>query len=125
MGFTTARMRYAAAASAAFAIAIALCMTAPLAAATQDEALIKKGQEVYAAQKCQMCHAIAGKGSKANPLDGVGAKLSAEDIRKWITHPTEMTAKTKSTKKPPMPAKWASLPAADLDALVAYLASLK
>jgi mono/diheme cytochrome c family protein len=123
MGFTTARMRYAAAASAAFAIALG--MTAPLAAATQDEALIKKGQEVYAAQKCQMCHAIAGKGSKANPLDGVGAKLSAEDIRKWITHPTEMTAKTKSTKKPPMPAKWASLPAADLDALVAYLASLK
>ena len=36
-----------------------------------------------------------------------------------------MTAKTKSTKKPVMPAKYSSLPAADLDALVAYLASLK
>ncbi len=33
--------------------------------------------------------------------------------------------KTKSTKKPPMPGKYASLPAADLDALVAYMQSLK
>ena len=68
---------------------------------------------------------IAGKGNKPNPLDGVGKKLTAADIRQWITHPTEMTAKAKSTKKPPMPAKYGSLPAADLDALVAYMASLK
>ena len=95
------------------------------APARADEAQVKRGQEVYAAQKCQMCHSIAGKGNKANPLDGVGKKLSAEDIRKWITHPAEMTAQTKSTKKPPMPAKYGSLPAADLDALVAYMQSLK
>ena len=104
-------------------VAVTLMWAAP--AAAQDEALIKKGQQVYAAQKCQMCHSIAGKGNKSNPLDGVGKKLSAEDTKKWITHPTEMTAQTKSTKKPPMPAKWASLPAADLDALVAYMQSLK
>ena len=91
-------------------------------AAAQDAA---KGQAVYTAQKCQMCHAIAGKGSKANPLDGVGGKLSAEDIKQWITHPKEAAAKAKSTKKPPMPAKYGSLPAADLDALVAYMQSLK
>src|SRR5262245_28823903 len=95
------------------------------AAAGQDAAQIKKGQEVYAAQKCQICHSVAGKGSKSNPLDGVGGKLSADDIRQWITHPTDMTAKTKSTKKPPMPAKYGSLPAADIDALVAYMQSLK
>ncbi len=94
-------------------------------AAAQDEALITKGAQVYAAQKCQICHAIAGKGNKSNPLDGVGKKLSADDIKKWITHPAEMTAQAKSTKKPPMPAKYGTLPAADLDALVAYLASLK
>jgi len=94
-------------------------------ASAQDAAQIKKGEQVYAAQKCQICHAIAGKGNKSNPLDGVGKKLSADDIKKWITHPAEMTAQAKSTKKPPMPAKYGSLPAADLDALVAYLASLK
>ena len=80
---------------------------------------------VYNAQKCQICHAIAGKGNKQNPLDGVGAKLSAADIRAWIVDPVAMTAKTRSTKKPPMPKKWQSLPAADLDALVAYMQSLK
>ena len=86
---------------------------------------VKKGEEVYAAQKCSVCHSVAGKGNKANSLDGVGAKLSADDIRRWITNPTEMTAKTKSTKKPPMPAKYDKLPAADIDALVAYMQSLK
>jgi mono/diheme cytochrome c family protein len=96
-------------------------MMAPSAGA-QDA---KRGEAVYAAQKCQTCHAIAGKGNKANPLDGVGKKLSAADIREWITHPTEMTKKSQSTKKPPMPAKYGSLPAADLDALVAYMLSLK
>jgi mono/diheme cytochrome c family protein len=97
----------------------------PVAAAGQDAAAIKKGQQVYTAQKCQVCHSIAGKGGKASALDGVGAKLSADDIRSWITHPTDMTAKTKSTKKPPMPAKYASLPAGDIDGLVAYMQSLK
>ena len=80
---------------------------------------------MYTAQKCSICHAVAGKGSKTNPLDGVGAKLSADDIRLWIVNPTEATAKAKSTKKPPMPAKYGKLPAADLDALVAYMQSLK
>ena len=92
------------------------------AAAAQD---VKRGQEVYGAQKCQVCHSIAGTGSKANPLDGVGTKLSAAEIREWIVNPTEMTAKMKSTKKPPMPARYAKLPPADIDALVAYMASLK
>jgi hypothetical protein len=70
-------------------------------------------------------HSIAGKGNKQNPLDGVGAKLSADDIRKWITYPDDMTVQTKSTKKPPMPKKDDKLPATDLDALVAYLQSVK
>jgi mono/diheme cytochrome c family protein len=106
-------------------LAFVLSVAAPRPAASQDAATVARGAEVYAAQKCQVCHSIAGKGGKANPLDGVGAKLSADDLREWITHPTEMSAKTKSTKKPPMPAKWANLPAADLDALVAYMQSLK
>jgi mono/diheme cytochrome c family protein len=104
---------------------LVLSLRAVPASAGQDADAIKKGQEVYQAQKCSMCHAIAGKGNKQNPLDGVGAKLSAADLRQWIVEPAAMTAKSKSTKKPPMPNKWAKLPAADLDALVAYLQSLK
>ena len=104
------------------AIAAALIAGVPGVARSQDAA---KGQQVYAAQKCSVCHAIAGKGGKASPLDGVGAKLSADDIRAWIVDPIAMAAKTSSTKKPPMPKKWANLPAADLDGLVAYMQSLK
>ena len=94
-------------------------------AAAQDAATVKKGQDVYTAQKCSLCHSIAGKGNKNNPLDGVGAKLSADEIRNWILHPKEATAKAKSTKKPPMQDKYSKLPAADIDALVAYMQSLK
>src|SRR5262245_14864927 len=109
----------------ALALAIGMATATPVTAAGQDEALVKKGQEVYTAQKCSICHAVGGKGNKQNPLDGVGKKLSADEIRQWITNPTEMTAKTKSTKKPPTPAKYGKLPAAEIDALVAYLQSLK
>ena len=111
--------------TALLAVATASLMVAPALAAPQDAAQIKKGQQVYAAQKCQQCHSIAGQGSKKSPLDGVGTKLSAAEIRKWITHPTEMAAQTKSTKKPEMKDKYAKLPAADIDAVVAYMQSLK
>lgn len=106
------------------AVTFATAMATPPAIA-QDAALVKKGQEVYTAQKCQTCHAIGGKGGKQSALDGVGKKLSADEIRQWIVSPTEMTKKTGSTKKPPMPNKYGKLPAADVDALVAYMASLK
>jgi mono/diheme cytochrome c family protein len=106
-------------------LAVGAAAAAPLPAAAQDDAQIKRGQEVYTAQKCQVCHSIAGKGNKQNPLDGIGAKLSAEDIKQWITHPSEAAAKAKSTKKPPMPNKYEKLPPADVDALVAYMQSLK
>lgn len=92
-------------------------------AAAQDAAKIAAGEKVYAAQKCSMCHAIAGKGMKAYPLDGVGTKLSAADIKAWITTPDVMVAK--QTTKAKMKMKAYKLEAADLDNLVAYLGSLK
>jgi mono/diheme cytochrome c family protein len=92
-------------------------------AAQDDAAKIEKGKQVYAAQKCMICHSIAGKGNKQYPLDGVGAKLSADDVRKWIVSPKEMEAKLPT--KPKLSMKAYSLPAEDLDALVAYVRSLK
>lgn len=92
-------------------------------ASAQDK--VEKGKQVYADQKCSMCHSIEGKGNAKGSLDGVGSKLSADEIRQWITHPADMAAKAKADRKPAMPAKYASLPAADLDNLVAYLSSLK
>ena len=84
-----------------------------------------KGAKVYADQKCSVCHSIAGKGNAKGPLDDVGSKMTAADIHQWIVDPAAMTAKAKATRKPAMPAKYAALPKDDVDALVAYLSSLK
>jgi mono/diheme cytochrome c family protein len=93
------------------------------AAHAQTAAQTEKGKQVYAAQKCQTCHSVGGVGNKKGPLDEVGTKLSADEIRQWIVSAPEMTAKAKSTRKPVMKAY--TLPKEDLDALVAYLQSLK
>jgi len=87
-----------------------------------------KGQKVYTDQKCSMCHSIAGKGNTKGPLDNVGTKLSADEIREWITDPAGMTAKSKAPRKPEMTtmaAKLKAIPKDDVDALVAYLSTLK
>lgn len=81
------------------------------------------GAKVYAAQKCSMCHSIAGVGNKKLPLDGVGTKLSADQIREWMVNPVEAAKKANSTAKPAMRA-YPKLEKADLDALVAYMKSL-
>ncbi len=76
------------------------------------------GKEVYAMQKCALCHSISGAGGKRLALDGVGSKLKPEDIRKWIRTPKEM--KADSTMK-----AYPNLPEKDLRDLVAYLMTLK
>ena len=91
-------------------------------AAAQDHA---RGVKVYADQKCSVCHAIAGKGNAKGALDGVGSKFTSAEIHEWIVDPAGMTAKHKAARKPLMPAKYKALPKEDLDALVAYLSSLK
>jgi mono/diheme cytochrome c family protein len=102
-----------------------LTLLAFSAGAFAQDAKIDKGAKVYADQKCSLCHSIAGKGNAKGALDDVGSKLSAAEIHDWIVKPAEMAAKAKADRKPPMPAKFASLPKDDLDALVAYLSSLK
>jgi mono/diheme cytochrome c family protein len=95
-----------------------------LARAASAETPAERGMKVYTAQKCSLCHSIAGKGNAKGPLDGVGGKLKVDDIRKWITTPAEMAVAAKAEGKPAMKA-YPNLPKDDLDALVAYLASLK
>jgi len=93
-------------------------------AAAHDAAAIDKGKQVYAAQKCQVCHSVAGVGNKKGALDDVGARLKEAEIRQWIVAAPEMTARGKAERKPPMKS-YSHLPKDELDALVAYLASLK
>lgn len=90
----------------------------------QDKAQIEKGIKVYAEQKCGVCHSIDGKGNTKGPLDSVGLKLNADDMREWMVHPAEMTKKANALRKPPMRA-YPNLPKDELDAIVAYMLSLK
>jgi mono/diheme cytochrome c family protein len=83
----------------------------------------KAGEKVYIDQKCSVCHSIAGKGNAKGPLDDVGNKLPAADIRAWLVDAKAMTVKTKATRKPEMKAY--TLEKEDVDALVAYLSSMK
>lgn len=92
-------------------------------ATAQPNALVAKGQLAFAANKCGMCHAVAGKGNAKGPLDGVGAKYKADELRQWLVAPAQMTTKHNATRKPAM-RDFSKLPPADLDALVAYLQSL-
>ena len=82
------------------------------------------GKQVYTDSKCAVCHSIGGEGNKKGPIDDVGAKLSAADIRAWIVSAPDMAAKMKADRKPPMKA-YADMPKEDLDDLVAYLLTLK
>jgi mono/diheme cytochrome c family protein len=92
--------------------------------AAQDKAQIERGIKVYADQKCSACHSIAGKGNQKGALDDVGSRLTPDEVRAWVVNPAEMMKKTKAERKPPMRA-YPNLAKEDLDAVVAYLASLK
>lgn len=107
-------------------IAAAVISASPVGAQTKapDSKTIEHGQKIYTAQKCSMCHSIGGKGGKVSALDDVGSRLSLEDIRQWLISPRVMAEKTKSTKKPLMP-EYTKLSKEDLNAIVAYMASLK
>jgi cytochrome c2 len=78
----------------------------------------ENGKEVYAKQKCKLCHSIAGQGNKKSPLDGVGGKLNEADMTKWITAPKEMKADSKMKA-------YSKLSEKELGDLVAYLMTLK
>ena len=80
--------------------------------------MLENGREVYATQKCALCHSISGIGGQKMALDGVGSKLKREDIRKWIRTPKEMKADTKMKAYPNLPTK-------ALNDLTAYLITLK
>ena len=92
---------------------------------TPDPAKVAAGKAAFEETKCTKCHGPEGKGDRAGKLSlaGVSAKVSAADIRKWITSPAEMTAKL--PRKPKEPMKKFDLTDAQVDSLVAYVESLK
>jgi mono/diheme cytochrome c family protein len=88
------------------------------AVAFVSDTSVDHGKEVYAMQKCALCHSISGIGGKKQALDGVGSKLKSEDMKKWIRTPREMKADTTMKAYPNLPDK-------DLADLTAYLLTLR
>ncbi len=103
--------------------AVVLAACAWVAPAFAQDAKVQKGQKVYTDQKCSVCHSIGGHGNPKGPLDNVATKLTGDEIRQWVMDAKAMTEKTKATRKPAM--KQYSLPKENVDALVAYLMTLK
>lgn len=91
-------------------------------------AKVEAGKAAFTAQKCGTCHKVGDVGGKlASDLSTVGAKLSDGDIRNWLTKTADMEAKLATKPKAPMSGymKTHKLTDADVDALAAYLGSLK
>lgn len=89
-----------------------------------DPAEVQRGRTAFEEQGCLRCHRVAGEGSPRSPLDGVGARLTPEEIHAFIVaddavrgslSPSVARAKT----------EFADMPEGDLDALVVYLTTLR
>lgn len=78
---------------------------------------IARGRAVYVEQRCGMCHSIGGEGNTRSQLDDVASRLTEEQIRRWIVTPQEMD--------PAVRKRGYALTPDDLDALVAYLRSVR
>jgi hypothetical protein len=59
------------------------------------------------------------------PLDGVGSRLTPAEIRRWFTHTLEMEDRLPKRPAIRMSSRKYKFSDAELDALVAYLQSLK
>jgi hypothetical protein len=83
-----------------------------------------RGRVVYQAQGCEGCHSIAGVGSPRSPLDGVGARRTAAELRAWT-----LGLPAVADSLPPAMLRlkqgFAEIPAEELDALMVFLGSLR
>lgn len=86
-------------------------------------ALVALGKEVYEAQRCARCHAVAGEGNPRSPLDGVSELYDDERLRQWIIGgpdvAEDLSARVLNAKQ-----RYQDLPERELDALVAYMKSI-
>jgi cytochrome c2 len=95
-------------------------------AAAQDappnDAAVARGSKVYVWQRCGKCHSLDGRDPKKRSLDGIGTKITAEEIRLWIVDPVDMASKTEPPRTTKMKSH-AGMAQSDLAALVAFLAA--
>ena len=89
-----------------------------------DPERIETGRQVYKQQTCARCHSIAGEGNPRNPLDDVGARRTAEELRAWITGADALQGALPG-RAFKLKRAYRELSDDDLDALVIYMQSLR
>jgi cytochrome c2 len=99
-------------------VVLGLLVIVGIVIAASPQTTAERGREVFAEQKCALCHSIAGVGGKKLPLDGVGLRLKPDDMRRWIRTPKEM--KPTTTMKP-----YPNLPEKDIGDLTTFLLTLR
>lgn len=84
-------------------------------------------QAIMEANQCSLCHALEGAGGPIGPpFDGIGERLDAEAIRRSILEPNADTAQGYENVAGTMPMTFGEqLTAAQLEAVVTYLSSLR
>lgn len=85
---------------------------------------IARGREVFARRDCSGCHSVAGKGSPRSPLDGIGGRRDREELRAWVVAEESVQAEL-SPRAIAAKQDYAQLPDTEMDALLAYLGSLR
>lgn len=111
--------------------AVAAVAKATPKAAVPDPKLIDRGQQVYNDYECYNCHKLGGKGGvkrRGPELDAVGSIVSAEMLRAKILDPLVFLTEgyEEEYKKVIMPDDFKDrMGPKEIDALVAYMVSLK
>lgn len=97
---------------------------APPGTSVPTDSRIEEGKQLFDSLGCMRCHAVAGVGSPRSPLDDVAARRDAQSLRDWIVADArvrdQLSARALASKD-----DYAKLPAEQIEALVAYLQSLK
>lgn len=96
----------------------------PLESVILKPQYLAAGQQVYQQHSCARCHSIAGKGNPRNPLDGVGARRNAEDLRNWITG-ADVLQGVMPERAFKIKQVYGELSNEDLDVLVIFMQSLR
>jgi mono/diheme cytochrome c family protein len=113
---------------AGVAVALAVLGVPAALALAQEPDPSAAGRKVYEDRKCATCHMVAGEGNIRFKLDGVGGRLAEDDLRRWLTDADAME-RALPTRPAVRMSEWLEgnrrINDADVDALVAYLASLK
>lgn len=93
-------------------------VVAAAAACAQSEAAIARGKKLFVDQGCYGCHAIAKLGTPIGPdLSHVGRKYPEASLAQWLRDP--------ASQKPTAHMPKLELTESEVQALAAYLASLR